>query len=242
VLAMIVSVPAGVLFINWLGTVWRGAIRLDAPMLFALGVVFVFGLGGLTGLYLADIPVDLYLHDTFFVVGHFHLTMAAVFLGSFAGIYFWYPKLFGRMYSQRLAKLHFWVSFVTINVIFVGMLLLGNAGMQRRLYNPSEYAMFRHLFKANKGLSHTAFLLFFGQIPFIWTFITSLWRGPKAERNPWQVGTLEWTLADSPPAQHNFAELPTVLHGPHELSNPAVTGRDWLGQAEPLPPHPESKS
>jgi cytochrome c oxidase subunit 1 len=236
VLTMIISVPASMLFINWLGTIFRGSLQFTAPMLFSLGVVFVFGLGGLTGLYLADIPIDLYLHDTYFVVGHFHLTMAAaVFLGSFAAIYFWYPKMFGRMYDERLAKLHFWLSFVPINVIFCGMLLLGNAGMQRRLYNPSEYATFRHLFGTNRFLSHTAYLLFFGQIPFVWTFLRSLWRGPKAKENPWQVGTLEWTCASSPPQHHNFDVIPTVRSGPHELSNPKVTAQDWLAQTEAVP-------
>ena len=110
-LTLIISAPAMMLFLNWLHTLWKGSIRLTVPMLFALGVVFVFGLGGLTGLYLADIPQDLYLHDTYFVVGHFHLTMAAaVFLGSFAAIYFWFPKMFGKQMSPTLGKLHFWLT------------------------------------------------------------------------------------------------------------------------------------
>ena len=237
VLTMIISVPACILFINWLGTLWRGALRFTSPMLFALGVVFVFGLGGLTGLYLADIPIDMYLHDTFFVVGHFHLTMAAaVFLGAFAAIYFWYPKMFGRMLSERLGKLHFWLSFVPLNGVFIGMLWLGHAGMQRRLYDPSEYATFRHLAQLQRAVSWAAFVLGCGQLVFAWNFISSLWRGARAAANPWQVGTLEWTCAASPPAEHNFDELPTVRCGPHELSRPDVTDRDWLGQAEPLPP------
>jgi cytochrome c oxidase subunit 1 len=236
VLTMIISVPACVLFVNWLGTIWKGSLRLTPPMLFSLGVVFVFGLGGLTGLYLADIPMDLYLHDTYFVVGHFHLTMAAaVFLGSFASIYFWFPKMFGREFNIPLAKIHFWLSIIPINLIFCGMLLIGNAGMQRRLYNPSEYVSFRHLFGANRFISYAAFVLFFGQIPFIWNFFYSVFRGKKAADNPWEVGTLEWTHTTTPPVHHNFDVIPTVIHGPHEFNNPAVTGKDWLGQTEEMP-------
>jgi cytochrome c oxidase subunit 1 len=235
-LTLLISVPAMVLFLNWLHTLWRGAIRTTAPLLFALGVVFVFGLGGLTGLYLADIPQDVYLHDTYFVVGHFHLIMAAaVFLGSFAGIYFWFPKMFGRSLSQPLAKWHFWLTFVPLVIVFGGMLILGNGGMQRRLWNPSTYGTFAPLRSLNAAISHVAYLLAAAQLLFIYNFFASLWRGPRAEQNPWQVGTLEWTCADSPPAPHNFAQLPEVLHGPHELGHPALTTKDWLGQTEALP-------
>jgi cytochrome c oxidase subunit 1 len=204
-------------------------------MLFALGVFFVFGLGGLTGLYLADIPQDLYLHDTYFVVGHFHLTMAAaVFLGSFASIYFWFPKMFGRMFNSTLGKLHFWFSVIPITLTFCGMLIIGNAGMQRRLYNPSDYEAFKYLHPWNKHISMFAFTLFFGQIFFIINFFKSVFAGEKASANPWEVGTLEWTIP-SPPPHHNFDVIPRVVTGPHEFSNPAVKDRDWIAQTEPLP-------
>jgi cytochrome c oxidase subunit 1 len=236
VLTMIISVPAEIFFLNWLHTLWKGNIQLTVPMLFALGVLFVFGIGGLTGLYLATISTDLYLHDTYFVVGHFHLTMAAaVFLGSFASIYYWFPKMFGRQMSERMGKWHFWLSFIPINLIFCGMLIIGNAGMQRRLYNPSEYLIFKHLHPLNVWISRAAYVLFFGSIFFIYNFISSILAGKKAEQNPWMVGTLEWTHATSPPVHHNYDVIPTILHGPHEFNNPAVTGKDWLGQAEPLP-------
>jgi cytochrome c oxidase subunit 1 len=237
ILTLVISVPAMVLFLNWMHTLWRGAIRLTVPMLFSLGVVFVFGLGGLSGLYLADIPQDVYLHDTYFVVGHFHLIMAAaVFLGSFAAIYFWYPKMYGKALNPLLGKLHFWFSFVPINIVFFGMLIIGNAGMQRRLWDPSQYETFRHLLPLQKAISHTAYLLFAAQLLFIWNFISGLIGKKRAPDNPWQVGTLEWTCAATPPQPHNFDVIPTVLHGPHELSHPALDGKDWLGQAEPLPP------
>jgi cytochrome c oxidase subunit 1 len=236
VLTMIISVPAEIFFLNWLHTLWKGSIRLTVPLLFSLGVLFVFGIGGLTGLYLATISTDLYLHDTYFVVGHFHLTMAAaVFLGSFASIYYWFPKMFGRQMNWTLGKIHFWLSFIPINLIFVGMLIVGNAGMQRRLYDPNEYEAFKHLHPINVWISRAAYVLFSGSIFFIWNFIQSIFWGKKAETNPWEVGTLEWTHTTSPPVHHNFDVIPTVLHGPHEFANPAVTNKDWLGQAEELP-------
>jgi cytochrome c oxidase subunit 1 len=236
VLTLLISAPAMMLFLNWMHTLWRGAIRLTVPMLFALGVLFVFGIGGLTGLFLADIPQDVYLHDTFFVVGHFHLIMAAaVFLGSFAAIYFWFPKMFGRTMSSALGKWHFALTFPTLVVIFVGMLFIGNAGMQRRLYDPSAYELLRPLRPWNVAITHTAWLLLAGQLFFVWNFFASLVRGKPAAQNPWQVGTLEWTHASSPPSPHNFDALPAVLHGPHEFNHPQLDGKDWLGQTEPLP-------
>jgi cytochrome c oxidase subunit 1 len=237
-LTMIISVPAVLLFLNWLGTIWRGAIRMHTPMLYCLGLVFTFGLGGLTGLFLADIVSDIYLHDTFFVVGHFHLIMAAaVLLATFAAIHFWFPKMFGRMMNERLGKLHFWLTILTLNIVFMGQLLIGYAGMQRRLYNPAVYEFLRPLLPLNRAISHAAFLLGAAQLIFVVNFFWSLFRGRAADANPWQVGTLEWTVA-SPPPPHNFHEIPVVLHGPHELSNPDVTralGRDWLAQDERLP-------
>ena len=129
-------------------------------MLFALGLVFVFGLGGFTGLFLADILADVYLHDTFFVVGHFHLTMsAAVLLGAFAAVYFWFPKMFGRMMNERLGQVHFALTLVTIVVTFGGQLLLGYAGMQRRLPDPSAYAFLRPLIPLNRLVSNAAFVM-----------------------------------------------------------------------------------
>jgi cytochrome c oxidase subunit 1 len=236
ILTLIISAPAMMLVLNWMHTLWKGAIRLTVPMLFALGVLFVFGVGGLTGLFLADIPQDVYLHDTFFVVGHFHLIMgAAVFLGSFAAIYFWFPKMFGRLMSAPLGKIHFWLSLPPIVVIFVGMLFIGNAGMQRRLYDPSVYETFRPLHRWNVALTHTAWILLFGQLFFIYNFFASLLRGAPAPQNPWSVGTLEWTHASSPPDVHNFETVPTVLHGPHEFNHPQLVDKDWLGQAERLP-------
>ncbi len=232
-LTLIISVPAEVFFLNWLHTMWKGSIRWTVPMAFSVGVVFVFGLGGLTGLFLGTISTDLYLHDTYFVVGHFHLTMAAAaFLGSFAGIYFWFPKVYGRMMSEKIGKWHFWLSFITINAVFCGQLVVGWGGMQRRLYDPSVYTFLEHLGGVNKLISYAAFVLGISQLLFVYNFIASMIRGEKAGDNPWHVGTLEWSVP-SPPKHYNFDPIPTVYHGPHEYSNPKVTGKDWVGQWEP---------
>jgi cytochrome c oxidase subunit I len=239
-LTMIISVPTSLIVFSWLGTLWRGAIRMATPMLFCLGMVFTFGVGGLTGLYLADITADIYLHDTYFVVGHFHLIMAsALLLSLFAAVYFWFPKMFGRMMSEGLGKLHFWLTFIPLNVVFMGQLVIGYEGMQRRLYDPSVYDFLKPLLPLNRGISHAAYLLGAAQLIFVLNFFWSLARGAPAAANPWEVGTLEWTVA-SPPPHHNFDQIPIVVRGPHELGHPAARalGRDWLGQAELIEPAP----
>jgi len=239
VLTLAISVPAVVLFANWLNTVWRGSMRLRTPMLFALGMVFVFGLGGLTGLLLGTISTDVYLHDTMYVVGHFHLTMAAAsFLASMAGIYFWFPKMFGRLMDERLGKIHFWGSAVLITVTFGGQLIAGWSGQHRRLFDPFQYTYLQHLRGLNKATTHAAFALMAFQVVFVVNLFKSLFAGKKAPANPWEVTTLEWTHAPSPPPFHNFDEIPTVVRGPHEIGNPEVKrrlGRDWIDQSEPLP-------
>jgi cytochrome c oxidase subunit I len=234
-LTLIISVPAEVLFLNWLRTIYKGSIHLTVPMLFALSMTFVFGLGGLTGLYLGANAPDIYLHDTMFVVGHFHFTMAAAsFLASLAGIYYWYPKMFGRNMNQTLGKIHFWFSAIGITLVFGGQLLVGYAGQNRRLWNPFAYDVFKPLQPLNRWTSYFAFALFTGQLIFVFNFIYSMWKGQKAEANPWGVGTLEWSIS-SPPPVHNFDAIPVVVRGPHEFSDPELErklGRDWVGQAE----------
>ena len=235
-LTLAISVPGVVLFANWLNTIRNGSMRLHTPMLFALGVVFVFGAGGLTGLLLGTISTDIYLHDTMYVVGHFHLTMAAAsFLASFAGIYYWFPKMYGRHLDERLGKIHFWGSVVLLTLVFGGLLVAGWSGQHRRYWNPLEHPVSAHLRVLNVGTSHLAFLLGLTQLVFVVNLVRSLFSGKKATQNPWEVPTLEWTHAASPPSEHNFDEIPTVVRGPHEIGDPAVKarlGRDWLGQAE----------
>jgi len=235
-LTMIISVPAEILFFNWLHTLWRGNLRLTTPMLFSMGVIFVFGLGGLTGLYLATISTDIFLHDTYFVVGHFHLTMAASALfGTFAAIYFWFPKVFGRMMSERLGKLHFWTTIIPLTIVFCVMFISGFAGMPRRYYDHTVFKYLASLQHLNVLTSHAAFVLGAAQLIFAFNFIKSRWWGARAESNPWEVGTLDWTVP-TPVPHYNFKELPRVVTGPHEFSHPKLgEGRDWIAQTEELP-------
>jgi cytochrome c oxidase subunit 1 len=236
-LTMLISMPSAVFFANWLGTLWKGSIRFTSPMLFSLGVVFVFGLGGLTGLYLASTSIDLYLHDTYFVVGHFHYTMAAsVLLGGFAGIYFWFPKMFGRMMDEKLAKIHFWATMIPLNGIFTGMMMMGWAGMHRRLYNPFIYEFTQNLIPLNKFVTYCAITMGMVQFIFLYNFFKTIFGKniPQASTNPWEVGTLEWTIP-SPAPHYNFKEIPHVKCGPHELGNPNLPdGKDFQYQTEEL--------
>ena len=235
-LTMTISIPSAIFFTNWLGTIWKGSIRFDSPMLFALGVVFVFGLGGLTGLYLGTVTTDLYLHDTYFVVGHFHYTMAAsVLLGGFAGIYFWFPKMFGKTMDETLAKIHFWTTMVGLNVVFMGMMIVGYAGMHRRLYNPFIYEFLQRLVPMNTWITYGAILMGVAQFFFLWNLFHTLFcKKEKAGDNPWRVGTLEWTIP-SPAPHYNFREIPVVKCGPHELGNPNLaSGRDFQYQTEEI--------
>jgi cytochrome c oxidase subunit 1 len=238
-LTLAISLPAMIMFLNWLMTLWRGSVRLTAPMVAVLGTMVVFGLGGITGLALGAVATDIPLHATMWVVGHFHLTMAAAsFLAVFAGLYFWFPKMFGRQLHQGLAKAHVLTSTVLFIMVFGGQLLAGYAGQLRRLYDPYQYEYLKHLLPLNQWTSVAAFALGLAQLIFVVNLVRTLRRGEVAEANPWQVGTLEWTCAPSPPPADNYAQVPVVRRGPHTLSQPEVRerlGRDWIGQAEELP-------
>ncbi|MCA9394350.1 MAG: cbb3-type cytochrome c oxidase subunit I [Candidatus Omnitrophica bacterium] len=233
-LTLLISIPSSVFFLNWLGTLWKGSLQLRAPMLFALSVVFVFGIGGLTGLYLATVTSDIYLHDSMFVVGHFHYTLAAsVLMGSYAALYFWFPKMFGKMLNPLLGKIHFWGTFIPLNIVFYNMMVTGYAGQHRRLYDPYIYEFLQNLKPLNTQISWWAWLLGAAQVVLVVNLIWSLMKGKKAERNPWNAATIEWTV-DYPIPHGNFAQMPTVYTGPHEYSNPAIQGRDWISQTEKL--------
>jgi cytochrome c oxidase subunit 1 len=146
--------------------------------------------------------------------------------------------MFGRKMNEPLAKAHFWISAVFINLVFCGQLVAGFSGQQRRLFDPYQYTFLRHLLPLNRWTSYFAFALAAGQLLFVYNFLRSVFAGAKAEQNPWEIGTLEWTMASSPPPYYNYATIPTVLRGPHEFANPDVKkalGRDWIGQAEELP-------
>jgi cytochrome c oxidase subunit 1 len=207
-------------------------------MLFALGFLVLFTIGGLTGLVLAMTAVDIQLQDTYYVVAHFHYVMVAgALFSAYAGLYYWLPKWTGHMYNEGLGKLHFWLTIIPIVLVFGSQLVIGYAGMQRRLYNLDSYTFLQHLQPLNLFITRAALFLGATQFLFVANFLSSLISGAKASENPWEVGTLERTIP-SPPPHHNFDEIPLVLHGPHEFSHPGVAGKDWLAQNEPLGTEP----
>jgi cytochrome c oxidase subunit I len=231
---MVIAVPSAIKTFNWLGTLWGGNIRFTSPMLFALGFVSNFVIGGLSGIYMASTPVDIFIHDTYFIVAHFHYVVAGIIFGMFAALYYWFPKLFGRMMNETLGKIHFALTYTFFNGAFFPMHFLGVAGHMRRIYNPTQYEFLQHMQWWNVFITMSAYCLFVSQFVFIFNFFWSLFAGKKAERNPWQANTLEWTTA-SPPPHGNFDVAPTVYRGPYEYSSPLVK-EDWLPQDRRLGP------
>jgi len=233
-LTLLISIPSSIFFLNWLGTLWKGALKFEVPMLFAMSVMWVFGLGGLTGLYNATITSDIYLHDTYFVVGHFHYTMAAsVMFGAFAAVYFWFPKMFGREMNKKMGVVHFWTSFIPLNLVFFLMMVMGYAGHHRRIFDPSEFEFLKPILGLNEFMTLAAFVLGMAQVLFTINFFYSIFKGKVATKNPWNAATLEWTVSE--PIPHgNFITTPEVFNGPHEYSNPNVKGRDWISQSEEI--------
>ena len=229
VATMVIAVPSAIKTFNWLGTLWRGSIQFTTPMLHALAFVSMFVIGGLTGIFAAATPVDLYLHDTYFIVGHLHYVLfGGSLFGIFAGITFWFPKMFGRMLHEGLGKLHWALTLVCFNAVMFPMFILGVAGMPRRIYDYTQYAHLANVGGLNRMMSVAAFCLGAAQLLFIVNFFWSLRWGTRAGENPWQATTLEWATA-SPPPHGNFAATPTVYRGPYEYS---VPGRqdDWFPQ------------
>ncbi len=232
---ILISVPFALIVFAMIATLWGGSISFETPMLFALGTLAVFLIGGLTGIFNGSAPADIYLHDTYFVVGHFHYTLfSALFFAGFAGLYFWFPKMFGRMMNETLGKIHFWMTFLFFNAVFFPMFFLGAGGMMRRIANPLQYDFLQPLQPLNVFVTISALFLFIGQIPFVVNFFWSLFKGRKAEQNPWKANTLEWS-APSPPPHGNFETVPVVYRGPYEYSLPGIT-EDWLPQDRPAVP------
>ncbi|MFQ5990420.1 MAG: cbb3-type cytochrome c oxidase subunit I, partial [Candidatus Methylomirabilales bacterium] len=232
---MVIAVPSAIKTFNWLGTLWGGSIRFTTVMLNGLAFVSMFVIGGLSGIYMANTPVDIFIHDTYFIVAHIHYVVfgGSVF-GIFAGIYYWFPKMFGRMMNEALGKIHFWLTFIFFNCVFFPMHILGIGGMMRRIYNPMQYEFLQPLQPINVFITISAICLGLAQIPFVINFCWSLFAGKEAERNPWQANTLEWS-APSPPPHGNWGEtLPVVYHGPYEYSVPELE-EDYLPQDRPLP-------
>jgi cytochrome c oxidase subunit 1 len=229
---MIISVPSVVILSALLISLWGGSIRFNTAMLFALAFLPMFGIGGLTGLPLGLAPSDIHLHDTYYVIGHFHYVVApGTIFAIFAGIYYWFPKITGRQMSERLGKLHFWPSLLFMNGIFMPMFLQGLAGMSRRLYDGgAQYAHTQGVLHWNLFMSISAWCLFVAQLPFIINLFVSIRKGVKVGANPWSATTLEWAAAPSPPVAHgNFPQIPVVTRGPYEY-NPPDSDQGFLPQ------------
>jgi len=214
---MLIAVPTGIKVFSWLATLWEGRIQFKTPMLFATGFVSMFVIGGLSGIYLGAVPIDIHASDTYFVVAHIHYVLFGGSLFTiFAGVYYWFPKMTGRMYNERLGKLHFWLPFVGFNVTFFPMHWLGLQGMPRRV---ADYApKFGTL---NFIISIASFCLGASTLVFLYNMIVSWRRGPLAPGNPWRALTLEWQVS-SPPPIFNFDEIPQVVGSPYEYGTPGA--------------------
>ena len=231
---MIISIPSVIILSAFFISLWGGSIRFNTPMLFALAFLPMFGIGGLTGLPLGLAAADIHLHDTYYVIGHFHYIVApGTIFALFAGIYYWYPKITGRKLSEKLGKLHFWPSLIFMNLIFMPMMIQGLAGVSRRLWDGGlQYAHASGTLQLNEFMSVSAWLLGLAQIPFIINIFYSMKNGEKTDKNPWHSTTLEWT-APSPPLPHvNFEAIPEVHRDPYEYSIPGRK-RDYTPQTEP---------
>jgi len=226
---IMIALPSAVKVFNWLGTTWGANIEFTTAMLNALAFVSLFVIGGLSGIFMAATPVDIYIHDTMFIVAHLHYVLfASSLFGIFAAIYYWYPKMFGRKMNETWGKVHFVLSFVAGNLTFFPMHILGTAGQPRRYSDPSQYEFLHPLQSLNQFVSISAFVLGAAQIIFLANFFYSLFWGQRVDRNPWRSNTLEWT-APSPPPHGNFETTPIVYRGPYEYSSPE-SEEDYLPQ------------
>jgi cytochrome c oxidase subunit 1 len=230
---LLITIPSAIIGFNLLASLWGGALRFTTPMLFSIALLTLFGLGGFGGIFLGSATSDIYLHDTYFVVGHFHYMIGGVTLfGLFAGIYYWYPKFFGRMMNEKLGKIHFWLTFPAFYVVFLWMHFLGLGGMPRRYYAFYEYRFLQPIADQHVFITFAAFVLGAAQLLFLFNFVWSLRKGERASSNPWDAATLEWS-APSPPPHGNWPDVaPRVYGWPYDYG---ISGedRDYLPQSVP---------
>lgn len=215
VLTEIISIPTGLIFLSALGTMWAGRLWMRVPMLFAMAMVFNFAIGGVTGIYLADVPTDIHLHDTYFVVAHFHYTiMGGEIFALFASVYYWFPKMTGRNYNETLGRIHFWLMFIGFQLTFIPMFQVGIKGMNRRIADyPAAYE------GLNQWISGAAFLIGLSFVFFVWNMVAAWVSGRRAIANPWFARTLEWQVS-SPPPEHNFEGVPVITGSPYDYGVP----------------------
>ncbi len=233
---LLITIPSAILVLCWVVSLWGARIQFTSPMLFALGFVSLFVTGGLGGFFLGSAWTDIPLHNTYFVVGHFHLTMAvSPLFAAFAGVYYWFPRFFGRMMNERLAKVHFWLSLVGAYAVFLTMHVLGIGGMIRHSYDPTQYDFLKHLQPLNVSVSWFAFALAASQLIFIFNFVWSFFRGKVAAANPWKANTLEWTAPHPIPHGNWHGPTPTVYRWPYDYALPDVAD-DYLPQDAPSVP------
>jgi cytochrome c oxidase subunit I len=232
-LTLLIAVPSAIKVFNWLTTLWRGSIRFTPGMLFAIGFVSLFISGGLTGIFLGNSALDLHLHDTYFVIAHFHIVMGvASFFGMFAGVYHWFPKMFGRYLNNTMAYIHFWVTIVGAYLIFWPMHYEGLAGMPRRYYDFSNWESFKQFGGLNEFISFIAMIVFAVQLLFIFNFFYSMYKGRKVTTpNPWGSNTLEWTTPINPGHGNWPGEIPEVYRGAYDY---AKDGKEFTPQNVPV--------
>jgi cytochrome c oxidase subunit 1 len=239
-LTLIIAVPSAVKIFNYVATLWRGNIRFTPAMLFSIGLVSFFLTGGITGLFLGNAAIDIQLHDTYFVVAHFHLVMGtASFFGMVAGVYHWFPKMFGRMMDEKLGYIHFWITFVGANLVFFPMHYIGIAGFPRRYYAFTNFETFSGFADLNALISVAAIVTVGAQFIFLFNFFYSMFRGRLAPANPWRSTTLEWTTPRFPQHGNWPGEIPAVYRWPYDYSKPGAK-EDYIPQTVPFSETPES--
>ena len=237
---LLIAIPSAVKAFNYITTLWKGNIQYTPAMLFSIGLVSTFVTGGLTGVILGDSALDINVHDTYFVVAHFHIVMglSAIF-GMFAGVYHWFPKMYGRMMNKSMGYAHFWLTFITAYGVFFPMHFLGMAGLPRRYYSNTAFPMFDNLADINVLITYFAIIGGIAQLIFIFNFFYSIWRGPKATQNPWRANSLEWTT----PVEHMHGnwpgDVPVVHRWAYDYSKPGYED-DFVPQNVPLAEGEES--
>ncbi|MEX0718127.1 MAG: cbb3-type cytochrome c oxidase subunit I, partial [Planctomycetaceae bacterium] len=232
---IMIALPSAIKTFNWIGTLWGGRLQFNTVLLNCVAFVSLFVVGGLSGIFMAAVPVDIYIHDTYFIVAHFHYVLfGATLFGVFAGVFFWFPKMFGRSMNEGLGKLHFALTFIGFNGTFFPMHLLGVAGMPRRYADPYMHPYLEHLLPMNQFMTVSAIIMGLAQFILLGNFFYSMFFGPKVGRNPWRANGLEWS-APSPPGHGNFDVPPVVFRGPYEYSSPLVD-EDYLMQTRYIPP------
>jgi len=231
---LIIAVPSAVKTFNYLATLWRGNIRFTPAMLFAIGLVSFFISGGLTGIFLGNAALDINLHDTYFVVAHFHLVMgSASIFGMLCGVYHWFPKMFGRLMDEKLGYIHFWVTFIGAYLVFFPMHFMGLDGVPRRYYAFTEFEFMKEWLTVNTFITWAAIVSALAQVAFLWNFFYSIFYGKKASQNPWQSNTLEWTTPVERIHGNWPGEIPTVYRWPYDYSKPGHHD-DFIPQTVPF--------